>query len=146
MSDLMSCDEILQHIEKDSGINPTNLEAEVIRTMSLQVKYLRYHRNYKEYLIKAWRRIEQIEVELHDYYSGEASADVYRQRPFNGIIKNQAELTRRINGDDRIQAAKSITQLAEDTIEKISAMLDSLKYRNNHIATMLEIRKFESGA
>lgn len=143
---MLPYDVLIGQIELDKDIKRTDLEHELARTLRLQVKYLRYHREYKEALIKAWRIREKLEIDLHQYYSGSAPSDVYREKPFNLTIKNQTELARWISSDPDMQHYQSNIELTEDCIETVSSMLEELKYRNNHIKTMHDIRVFESGA
>lgn len=142
---MLTIEELMNHIEKDNKILQTNLEAEIVRIPQLQTKYLRYHREYKETLIQAWKILSSLEAEKHLYYSGKASSDVYRKKPFNLVIKNQAELNRWISSDEDVGKLTQNIKLTEDCLEKVNYMLESLKYRSNHIATILEIRKYESG-
>lgn len=143
---MLPFDDLINHIEQDNHINQHNLESELVRIPQLSVKYLRYHRQYKEVLIQAWGRQEKLKLEKHVYYSGKAESDVYRANPFNMVIKNQTELSTWINGDDAMVTLQANISLTEDCMEKVEAMLDSLKFRSNHIQTILQIRIFESGA
>lgn len=142
---MLPFDELITHIEQDNMINSMNLERELIRVPQLQTKYLRYHREYKEILIKAWRRKDKLQLEKHMYYSGKAESDVYRAKPFNMVIKNQTELNTWINGDDDMISLQGNIDLTEDCMENVEAILDSLKFRSNHIQTILQVRQFEAG-
>lgn len=142
----LSFDDLIEEIEKDNKIDQLNLEGELNRCLSLTTKYLRYHRQYKELLINMWGFRDKTLLEKQEYYSGRAHSSVYKQQPFNIEVKNSTEMKRWIEGDPVLVEMDAKIKLTEDCLEKVQIMIDSLKYRPNHIQTILDIRKFESGA
>lgn len=142
---MRTVEELLEEIEVDNKMSPTNLEGEILRVPQLVTKYMRWHRQYKEVLIKAWSRQKALEIEKQQYYSGSATDAVYRKKPFNLTIKNAVELKRWIESDEDVRVLEMNIKATEDCMEMVEQMLEALKYRPNHIATILEIRKFEAG-
>jgi hypothetical protein len=109
-------------------------------------KYLRWNYEYKKAVVKGETRLAQLALERRDYYNGEADASVYRAEPWQGMVKNNDHLGKLLDADvkiceyrERVDNAKLLMQICEE-------MITSLRYRNNHINTILEIRKFESGS
>jgi hypothetical protein len=139
-------DALLDEIEKDNKIDQMNLEGEINRCLSLTTKYLRFHREYKQSLVRMWAVRNKKELERQEFYAGRAANKTYRDEPFNIEVKNSTEMRRWIEGDPALVAMDEAIKLAEDSMAVIEGMLDSLKYRPNHIQTILEIRRFESGA
>lgn len=146
LATFLTFDELIEEIEKDTDISLTNLEGEIHRATKLMAKYMRYHRQYKDILVRAWARERELELQKQEYYSGRGADREYKERPFNITVKNATDLKRWIEGDPDLVQLRSNIKLTEDCMEKVEAMIEQLKYRPNHIATMLEIRKFESGA
>jgi hypothetical protein len=109
-------------------------------------KYLRWNYEYKKAVVKGETRLAQLALERRDFYNGEADASAYRAEPWQGIVKNNDHLGKLLDADskiceyrERVDNAKLLMQICEE-------MITSLRYRNNHINTILEIRKFESGS
>lgn len=146
MSQFLTFEELMAEIEKDTDISLTNLEGEIHRATKLMAKYMRYHRQYKQVLVQAWARERELELQKQEYYSGRGTDYEYRQKAFNITVKNATDLKRWIEGDPELSQLRSNIQLTQDMADKCELMIEQLKYRPNHIATMLEIRKFESGA
>jgi hypothetical protein len=143
---MMLIEELLAEIEKDSKINQSNLESEIVRCTSLMAKYLRYHRQYKDAIVRMWKRKNECERQKQEYYAGRATSDVYRATPFNLVVKNATEMQRWILSDEEYSNMVVTVELIEDSMSKCELMIEQLKFRPNHIATILDIRKFESGA
>ena len=137
--------DILDEMEADNKFGQKNLEMEIQRCMDLTIKYMRYHRQYKESLVAMWAAYNQAELAKQEYYSGRGTGEEYKDRSFNVTVKNNIEMKRWIEGDPELVAMNRVIQLTEDSLDKIQTMLDSLKYRPNHIQTILEIRKWDAG-
>ncbi len=137
--------EILDEMESDNKFGQNNLEMEIQRCLDLTIKYMRYHRQYKESLVAMWGAYNQSELSKQEYYAGRSLSEEYMKKPFNVEVKNNIEMKRWIEGDPELVAMTKVIKLTEDSLEKIQGMLDSLKYRPNHIQTILEIRKWDAG-
>ena len=143
---MKSAYQLMNEIEEDSQIKQNHLKNEIVRCTHLIAKYLKIHRDYKEAVVAMWAKKNQTILQKQEYYAGRASSEIYRENPFNLEIKNAVEMKRWIEGDPDLVAMESIIQLTEDCMNKVEMMLDQLKYRPNHIQTILQIRMFEAGA
>jgi hypothetical protein len=139
-------EELISEITADSKIDQTNLESEIVKCTSLIAKYLRIHRKYKEGLIQMWAKRDATTLEKQEYYAGRALDYVYKNKPFNLEVKNAVEMKRWMEGDLDLLNMNKVILSVEDQMEKVEMMLEQLKYRPNHIQTILQIRMFESGA
>lgn len=133
-------------MEQDTVINKLHLEGELLRTPTLINKYLKWHYEYKCAIGKGDTRMNQLIVEKARFYTGKGTSEEYRRMPFNDTISNQKDLERYISAD------KDICELAERILihkagcDMIQEFLETLKYRNNYLRTVLELRMFEAGS
>lgn len=143
---MINAEELLDMIEEDNVIDRTNLEGAILQCPRLQSKYLRLHYQYKKSLIAAETYLNQLVIEKQEYYMGKAEASVYRDKPFNINVKSQAELGRYLDSDSDICEYRQKMENVELCLEYVREMLDQTKYRPNHLNTVLEVRRFESGS
>ena len=137
--------ELTQKITDDSRLDKTNLESEIVRTTKLFGEYLRMHFDYKKYYINSESLLNTVVLERQMFYNGQAEPKQYRDEPFDLVIRNGAEMERFLDGDAKICQQRENADIAKAAIEMIKEMLDMLKFRNNHISTILSVRKFEQG-
>jgi len=143
---MLNFDELMAQVEVDSDINRMNLETEINRTMNLMSKYLRLNYQYKSAMIKGETKLAQLALERRDFYNGEADAAAYKAEPWNGIVKNMDHLNKLLDADVKICEYRAKVDNAKLLMDICEEMIISLRYRNNHINSILEIRKFEAGA
>lgn len=139
-------DEISQSIDKDSKINNLDLEGEILRTPILMAKYMKWHYEYKVALGKGESMMNQLVCAQMRFYQGKGDVADYKRKQFNDTVNNLKDMERYLNADEDICDLSEKIVAFESVRDTISVMIDNLKYRNNSIATIIELRKFESGA
>ncbi len=142
---MRSKEEILEEIEKDSKIDTVNLELEMFNTPILLNKYMKWHYEYKVVLAKGESAMAELRVQLYKHYVGAGEASDYRARPHNLEIKNSKDIEMFCKGDDRYCSLRESIVEYEAIRDLLFTMIENLKYRNNTLATVLELRKFERG-
>ena len=142
---MLSFDELVAEIERDCKVDRTDLEGEILKAPVLLGKYLRYHREYKKALIRGESLMNQKIRDAAMYYDGKAEPSVYRDKPFNLTLTNQPMRDKFLDGDEECCNYKEVLDNTEELRSMCEEMIGMLKYRPNHIQTVLEIRRFESG-
>lgn len=143
---MKNLNELLNELEKDSKIDRTNLESEIINCTTLYAKWLRYHKEFKSACIRGETLLAEEILKKQVFYSGQAEPHEYRGHPYGNIqVKNQSEMERYINGDPDLTKRREQVDTAIQGKELCQTFLDSLKYRPNHLKTVLEVRRFELG-
>jgi hypothetical protein len=122
-----------------------DLLAELHRTPRLHSKWAKFHYEYRLALASGNRHLDEMIKERLCYYSGKADAKVYRDEPFNETVSSQKEMDRYLMADRKINVLREMISRYEFTLERITGIVDWLKYRDNSIKTMIELRRFESG-
>lgn len=143
---MLTYDELMSEIERDSKIDRTDLEGEIIKSPVLLAKYLGYHRRYKTALIRGESIMNQKIRDAAMYYDGKAEPHVYREKPFNLTLTNQPMRDKFLDGDEECCTYKESLDNTEILRSMCDEMIGMLKYRPTHIQTILAIRQFESGA
>ncbi len=146
MIDLLDENQLLSELESDSKINPLAISDEIVRSSELLNKWLKYHFWYKKTLSKAESRMNELVIKRTRYYNGEGTSEEYRERPFNEIIKNQTIMGQYIEADPEVCKYREQIEYTEGLKEICFEMINTLKFRSNHLNTIFEIRKFESGS
>lgn len=143
---MLSYEELYAEIERDSKIDRTDIEGEILKSPVLLAKYMRYHKEYKTALIRGESILNQKIRDAAMYYDGKAEPHVYRDKPFNLTLSNQPMRDKFLDGDEDCCFYRESLDNTEILRSMCEEMIGSLKYRPTHLQTVLEIRKFESGA
>ena len=122
-------EEILDHWEKDCVIDINDLSKSSVSVPKLHGKYLRMLIDCKTRKISIGHRIEQKKKDLEIYYSGQATAAVYKARPFPTKLKTQAAIQQHVSTDPSLIGLR-------DKIEYINVMIESLEYIMKQITNM----------
>lgn len=139
-------EELMEEIEKDSNINPANLDGEILMVPKLIAKYLRYHHEYKRALSRGETLLKQLVLQRQKYYNGNGTSQEYRDEPFNDIVKNQSQMEAYLDADVKICDLREKIESTDILRSMCQEMLENLKYRSTHLATVQSIRQFNSGA
>lgn len=142
---MRSKEEVLAEIEKDSKIDSIELEHEMLNTPILMNKYMKWHFEYKVALAKGETAMNELKAKLYIHYVGAGESNDYRERPFNLEIKNSKDLEMFCKSDDRYCNLKEMIVEYEAVKDLLGTMIENLKYRNNTLASIIELRKFEAG-
>ena len=143
---LMSIQELEAELEADSKIDRTNLEAEILRCPVIFSKWLSMHYKFKVAGIRGESLLSDMVVKKQLFYSGAASPEEYRGHPMGHIsAKNATEMGRLIDGDKELCALREQADNCAAMKEICEHMIESLKYRPNHLKTVLDVRVWEGG-
>ena len=143
---MLTYSELISEIEADNRIDKTDLAGEILKCPRLMTKYLKYHYDYKVALIKAESNFNQMILQKQKYYNGQGTTEEYRKRPFNEVVKNQAQMGQYIDADEELCEYREKIDTTTLLKEMCSDMIEQLKYRPTHLNTVQTVRAFESGA
>jgi|TARA_B100001013_G_C24433217_1_gene372611 hypothetical protein len=143
----MILDSILEEWEKDSALDPSNLDKQSLDIPQLHAKYLKHHykiqgeyRNAKD-LYKEWEQV------AYKYYSGRMSMDELKElnlKPFpHKVLKN--DLARYIGNDEKVTKYRKRMNQLEDDIKIMESIIDSINRRSFQIKNYIDYMKFSNG-
>ena len=81
---------LLEMWEQDASIDKTRLDDESVDVPKLHHKYLSVYLELKAKKIAFNHKLEDVKKDKELYYSGQATADVYKAKPFDLKLKTKA--------------------------------------------------------
>lgn len=145
----MNLEELSEEWIKDSVIDETNIQSEILNIPRLHAKYLREINHHKLMASKYYFEYNRMKNIRTEYYSGnldKETLDKYGWEQFDLRIGNKANLERYIDSDEtliKLLFKKEQQDLAAATCKYI---LDELKNRTWQIKNIIDWNKFQAGA
>ena len=141
----MTLEELQEQVDKDLKINDTELDLESLKTPQLHNKYLKHYNNFKLLLTRAESDYKILKKVKWEYYTGKASPDVYKQKPFNLKIM-KSDIDKYLESDEDLIKAKQKIDYLETVVNYLDRTLKIIGGRDWQIRNSIEWRKFTSGA
>ena len=141
----MTLEELQEQVDKDLKINETELDLESLKTPQLHNKYLKHYNNFKLLLTRAESDYKILKRVKWEYYTGKASPDVYKQKPFNLKIM-KSDIDKYLESDEDLIKAKQKIDYLETVVNYLDRTLKIIGGRDWQIRNSIEWRKFTSGA
>ena len=142
----MTHEELLEMWEEDAGIDKTVLDDEALVIPKLHHKYLSLLMNTKAKKIAFIHQLEDVRKQKELYYSGQATADVYKERPFDLKLKTKGGIDKHVNTDPDVVKLLQRIEYMDVLIEGLGHIMTQIQWRNQHIKNALEHMKFTSGS
>lgn len=141
----MTHEELLNMWEKDAGIDKTSLDDESVNVPSLHHKYLRLYMETKSKKIAYFHKLEELKKDKELYYSGQATSDVYKEKPFDLKLKTKSGIEKHVNTDRDVINIQQKIEYFDILIEGLSHILEQIKWRNQNIKNAISFMQFTSG-
>ena len=91
-------------------------------------------------------KIENIKKEKELYYSGQATADVYKEKPFDLKLKTKAGIDKHVNTDPEVVQLEQRIEYINILLEGLNHILEQIKWRNQSIKNAIDWARFTSGS
>lgn len=137
---------LLKEWEKDAKIDKTQLDDESVKVPKLHSKYLGYFMDAKTVKSRYLAKIEAIRKEKEMYYSGQATSDVYKDKPFDTKLRTKAGIERHVETDPEVVGIRQKVEYIDNILEGVSFILEQIKWRSQHIKNALDFMRFTSGS
>ena len=141
----MTLEELQEQVDKDLKINDTELDLESLKTPQLHNKYLKHYINFKLLMTRAESDYKILKRVKWEYYTGKASPEVYKQKPFNLKIM-KSDLDKYLDSDEDLIKSKQKIEYLETVVNYLDRTLKIIGGRDWQIRNSIEWRKFTSGA
>ena len=141
----MTHEELLNMWEQDAGIDKTKLDAEALYIPNLHHKYLRILMDTKSKRIAYIHKLETLKKDKELYYSGQATADVYKEKPFDLKLKTKGGIDKHVNTDPEVINMLQKIEYFDVLIQGIEHIMTQIQWRNSTIKTAVDFMKFTSG-
>lgn len=142
---MITHENLLEMWEKDAEMDKANLDTDAMAIAKLHSKYLRIYMDIKSKRIAYVHRLEDLRREKEIYYSGQATAEVYREKPFNTKLKTKAGVDKHVNTDPDVVSLSQKLEYMDVLLEGVQHIIDQIKWRNQAIKNAIEWIKFTSG-
>ena len=141
---MKTLDEFYDDTKKDLTIEESELDRESLRTPYLYDKYLKMYQETKLQLRKVQQKYNELKLEKHRYYTGNADPEVYKKSPFGiKVIKQDLELY--MSADPELAKAYDLVDYISTIKDFLEKTLKNIENRNWNIKNAIEWRKFLSG-
>jgi len=140
----MDLETLQKQVDVDLKIDDTELDLESIRTPQLHNKYLKLFTKYSLQLKKAKDDYDGLYKFKWEYYTGKASPDTYREKPFDiKVLKSDVYIY--LNADEELQKLGQRIEYLKIVVVYLERVLREINNRNWNIRNTIEWKKFLHG-
>lgn len=138
-------DDVLAEIERDSTIDETRLEFEILRIPQLQSRYLNRFTRQAIALRRLQGEFDSLKKSRAHFYLGKAPDEEYvRERNDVKVLKTDLDM---YLAADRVLTEKAVeVQEQKMVVDALEKFLSSLRQRGYELKTVVDYMKFKAGA
>ena len=141
----MDLEKLQEMADKDLAINETELDLESLKTPQLHNKYMKHYTKFKLMLTKAETDYSQVKKSKWEYYTGQADASVYSQKPFDLKVL-RTDVDKYIESDEELIRAKQKCEYLSACVDYLDKTIRQISNRTFTIKNAIDWRRFTSGA
>ena len=138
-------EDLLEMWEQDASIDKSRLDDESVSVPNLHHKYLSLYMDLKAKKIAFTHKLEDMKKEKELYYSGQATSDVYKEKPFDLKLKTKGGIEKHVNTDPEVVKILQRIEYMDVLIEGCQHILTQIQWRNQNIKNAISFIKFQSG-
>lgn len=139
----ITVEELQEMVKKDLTIDRDDISWSAAQNPVLHEKYLRFIFEGSSILDKLQSTQSLIYRDLKEYYSGQASPDVYKKKPFNlKLLKNEIETY--IFSDPEYVDIQRKVKIQTNLIKYLEGIMTAIRSRGYDIKNYIEWEKFKS--
>jgi hypothetical protein len=140
----MNFEDIMQMWEQDSKIDPIELDTASINIPSLHAKYLKIFSDYRFRKKQVTLQMKQLVRSKFEYYTGKASAQEYKDKPFDlKILKSDLNLY--IESDEEVKNLQLRIDQYEIIIDYLDGVIKMLNNRSYQIKNAIQWKTYIEG-
>ena len=141
----MTLEELQQQADKDLKINDAELDLESLKTPQLHNKYLKHLNNFKLLLTRAKTDVNIMKKVKWEYYTGKASPEIYKKKPFDLKILKQY-IDKYLESDEDLIKLTQKVEYLQTVVDFLESTVRQISNRSFAIKNAIEWKKFTSGA
>ena len=108
-------------------------------------KYLNHYTDLSQIKTSLEFEVRKLVREKREYYSGEAEAKVYAEKPFGSSIKTADKMKVYLESDDDIINTEAKIKYIDQMLYFLDHVLEMVSQRNFHVKNAIEWEKFING-
>lgn len=140
----MNLEELQKEAEKDSHIDDLSLDIESLKIPNLKSKWLRYHSHWSLLVKKTKSDFNVLKLQKTEYYGGKATAEVYRDNPFDHKVL-KADIPLYLDGDEDMNNLKNKIAYYEQCVYVCTEVITELTWRHQNIKNSIDWKRFTEG-
>lgn len=109
-------------------------------------KYLNYYTDLTQVKTSLEFEIRKLVREKREYYSGEADAKIYAEKPFGSSIKTSEKMKVYLESDQDIINLEAKIQFINQILHYLDSVLKMISQRNYHVKNAIEWERFINGS
>jgi len=141
----MNLEQIQEMWERDSQIDPDNLHDESLKIPQLHSKYYNLYNTITLLRENARVQYNNVKLERHNFYSGKAPEEVYREEEFHYRIKDKEALQRYLGADEKLNKADLKIRYYDVELKFLEEIIKNISNRTFQIKNSIEWHKFQAG-
>lgn len=142
---MITHEELLDLWEKDAEIDRGALDQAAVDIPKLHHKYLKIYLDLRSKKLALGHKLETIKKDKELYYTGQATSDVYKEKPFDLKLKTKSGVEKHINTDPDVILLLEKIEYMDVLLEGVTHILDQIKWRNQSIKSAIDWTRFTSG-
>lgn len=142
---MITHEELLDLWEKDAEIDKGNLDQAAVDIPKLHHKYLRIYLNLRSKKLAEGHKLDTVRKDKELYYTGQATSDVYKEKPFDLKLKTKSGIDKHVNTDPEVIKLLERIEYMDVLLEGVNHILDQIKWRNQSIKSAIDWTRFTSG-
>ena len=136
--------ELKEKAKKDLQIDRTDLAEESLKTPKIHSQWIFIHISLKKKIREMQFQYDKIYKERWLYYNGKATADVYKQEPFDlKILKTDIKIF--LDADEKLKEIQEKLEDLKDALDLVERVITELNRRSFHIKNAIDVIRWESG-
>lgn len=141
-------DEVKDEWKKDSIIDSTKFERELLTVPQLHAKYLDYLIYFRAKRSAAQRKLNMMKNVKRRYYRGEFTLEELKERGWSqwqGLKPSMAELNQLFEQDEDLNDLEEKLEYYNTSMNSLEYIMRAISSRGYEMKTLLEWRRFEAG-
>lgn len=140
---------LLEILETSAEDLPKIREDDLIgESARIPVLFSKWHRIFRELRMEKIllnKEIRKTSKEAWEYYSGNASDEVYKKKPFGLRLQNKTVIQTYVDADPDLEKLNDRLEIIEEKEKTLVDILYQINQRQWHIRNMNESKKFFNG-
>lgn len=141
----MNLEKIQELWKKDSKIDRSLLCDESLRCPQLHQRYMELYNTFFLMKKETEAKIKTLRRDKWLYYKGRASAEIYKNMPFDLKLTTREEIDMFIEADEEYQKTVLKVDYIEQTLSFLDSVLRQINNRTYQIKNAIEWEKFQNG-
>lgn len=128
----------------DLQIDRTDLAEESLKTPKIHAQWIFIHIDIKKKIRELQFKYDKMYRERWLYYNGKATADVYKEEPFDlKILKTDIKIF--LDSDEKLREIQEKLEELKDALDLVERVVGELNRRSFHIKNAIDVIRWESG-